>query len=300
MLPRLLLLLAVPVTFALGQSAKPAPKPDLFALRKVAARLRPLMQPKTKPESGDWLAQHFEPGQTFDVYLSSNPNRPTATRTTIYLQPIGDFTAAQEPLIDETAEFMGLYFGIPVKTLKPIGDDAIPASARRVQPRWGMKQFQTSYVLDKVLKPGRPKDAVAVLGLTATDLYPDPAWNFVFGEASLTDQVGVWSLARYGDLEKERALVLRRTLQVAIHETGHMFGISHCTAFECGMNGSNSLEESDRAPLPFCSECELKLWWNCGLDPGPRYQALVAFGERHGLERETKEWQRRLTALTAK
>jgi archaemetzincin len=258
------------------------------------------MQPKSNPEAGDWLANHFEPGQTFDQYLSSVPNRPTAMRTTIYLQPIADFTAAQEPLLDETAEFMGLYFGIPVKTRPRIGDEAIPAAARRQHPRWGMKQFYTPYLLDQVLKPGRPKDAVAVLGLTATDLFPDPKWNFVFGQASRTERVGVWSLARYGDVEKERALVLRRTLLVATHETGHMFGIAHCTAFECGMNGSNSLEESDRGPLPFCSECELKLWWNCGLDPLPRYRALVAFGERHGLERVTKEWQRRLDALTAK
>ena len=300
MLPKLLLLLATSATFALGQSATPAPKPDLFAQRKAAARLRPLMQPKAKPEPGDWLSQHFEPGQTFDVYLSSNPNRPTATRTTLYLQPIGDFTAAQEPLIDATAELMGLYFGLPVKTLPRIGDEAIPAPARRQHPRWGMKQFYTPYILDELLKPGRPKDAVAVLGLTATDLFPDPKWNFVFGQASLTDRVGVWSLARYGDVEKERALVLRRTLLVAIHETGHMFGIAHCTAFECGMNGSNSLEESDRGPLPFCSECELKLWWNCRLDPVSRYEALIAFGERHGLERATKEWQRRLGALGAK
>ena len=235
MLTRLLLLVAASVTFAVGQVPKPPAKPDLFTLRKAAARLRPLMQAKTKPEAGDWLAEHFEPGQTFDVYLSSNPNRPTAARTTIYLQPFGDFTAAQELLIDATAELMGLYFGTPVKTQKRIGDDAIPASARRLHPRWGMKQFYTPYLLDDVLKPGRPKDAVAVLGLTATDLYPDPKWNFVFGQASLTDRVGVWSLAPLWGRGKGAALqVLRRTLLVAMHETGHMFGIAHCTAFECG------------------------------------------------------------------
>jgi hypothetical protein len=81
---RLLFLLALSVTFAFGQSPKPAAKPDLFALRKAAARLRPLMEPKTKPEAGEWLAQHFEPGQTFDVYLSSNPNRPTTTKDRLH------------------------------------------------------------------------------------------------------------------------------------------------------------------------------------------------------------------------
>jgi archaemetzincin len=296
----ILLILAVLAALALGQAGKPAANPDLFAQRKSAAKLRPLMQAKTAPQDSDWLAQHPESGQTFEQYLSSQPNRPTATRTTIYLQPIGDFTKAQEPLIAETAEFMGIYFGVPVKTLAPVGDAAIPEPARRKNPLAGMKQFLTTYILNDVLMSRRPKDAVAVLGLTVTDLYPDPTWNFVFGQASLSERVGVWSLARYGDVEKEPALVLRRTLQVAIHETGHMFGIQHCTMFECGMNGSNNLAESDRAPLPFCAECELKLWWACKLDPAPRYEALVRFCKMHGLEKEEKEFQRRLEALTAK
>jgi archaemetzincin len=299
--PRLLLLvLTVFVTFALGQSEKPAARPELFALRKAASKLRPLMQAKARPVEGDWLATQHEAGQTFDQYLGSNPNRPTAGRTTIYLQPIGDFSPAQEPLIAETAEFMGLYFGILVKTLARVGDAAIPEAARRARPTFGKKQFHSLYILDSVLKPCRPKDAVAVLGLTATDLFPDPTWNFVFGQASLRERVGVWSLARYGDPEKVRPLVLRRTLQVAIHETGHMLGIPHCTAFECGMNGSNSLPESDRAPLPFCSECELKLWWACGIDPVPRHEALLQFCKKHDLAREAKEWQRRIDALSAK
>jgi archaemetzincin len=30
------------------------------------------------------------------------------------------------------------------------------------------------------------------------DLYPEPSWNFVFGQASLNERVGVYSFARYG------------------------------------------------------------------------------------------------------
>jgi len=29
------------------------------------------------------------------------------------------------------------------------------------------------------------------------DLYPDPSWNFVFGQTSLPGYVGVYSFARY-------------------------------------------------------------------------------------------------------
>jgi archaemetzincin len=297
---RRLLPLAMLATAVIAQDAKPAPAPGLAALRESAETLRSLMQEKTKPRAGDWLAEHEEPGQTFDQYMKSRPNRPTAKRTTLYIQPIGDFSQAQQQLVKDTAELMGVVFGVPVKTLDPLADAAIPDSARRTHPTWGMKQFLSTYILDEVLMPRRPADAVAVLGLTATDLFPDPAWNFVFGQASLRGRVGVWSLARYGDPEKERATVLRRTLQVATHETGHMFGIQHCTMHECGMNGSNSLPESDRAPLAFCCECELKLWWACGLDPLPRYEKLADFAKRNGLAAAEAEWRRRIKALEKK
>lgn len=274
--------------------------PDLTALQKAAETLRPLMETKTPPRDGDWLATHEERGQTFAQYARSRPNRPTAQRTTLYIQPIGEFTKAQEQLVKDTAELMGIVFGVPVTTLAALPEATIPDSARRMHPKWGGQQILSTYVLDEVLLPRRPADAVAVLGLTTTDLFPDPTWNFVFGEASLRDRVGVWSLARYGDPEKEPAQLLRRTLQVATHETGHMFGIEHCTRHECGMNGSNSLEESDRAPLAFCSECELKLWWSCKLDPLPRYEKLADFAKRKGLAKEAAEWRRRLDALTPK
>ena len=255
------------------------------------------MQKKTRPAAGDWLAEHPEDGQTFDQYLASRPNRPTAERTTLYIQPIGDFTKAQEPLVKDTAEILRIHFGVPVKVLDALPDAAIPDRARRTHPKWGMKQFLSAYILESVLLPRRPKDAVAVLGLTATDLFPQPSWNFVFGEASLGERVGVWSLARYGDVEKDYATVLRRTLQVATHETGHMFGIEHCTLHECGMNGSNNLAESDRAPMPFCSECDLKLWWACRLDPAARYTALADFAKANGLAKEEAPWRHRAEVL---
>ena len=271
--------------------------PSLQSLRSSATKLQPLMQKKTKPEIGDWLTEHHEDGQTFDQYLTSGPNRPIAGRATLYIQPIGDFSKLQVPLIKDTAEILGIHFGVPVKILDALPDSAIPDRARRIHPTWGMKQFLSTYILNDVLMRRRTRDAVAVLGLTTTDLFPQPSWNFVFGQASLSERVGVWSLARYGDAEKDYAVVLRRTLQVATHETGHMFGLQHCTVHECGMNGSNNLPESDRAPMPFCSECDLKLWWACRLDPVARYIALADFAKVRGLAKEEGEWRRRAALL---
>ena len=84
------------------------------------------------------------------------------------------------------------------------------------------------------------------------DLYPDPRWNFVFGQASLHDRVGVFSFARYDPAffgepcgNRYQQLLLRRSGRVLAHETARMFSLAHCIYFKCVMNGSNHLHESD-------------------------------------------------------
>lgn len=276
--------------------ADPGEPEPLRAIRAAGRRIAPLHRPKTPPRPGEWLDQHPEPGQTFDEYRASRPNRPTATRTTLYLQPIGRFTPAESRLLAATADLLGRFYGLPVRTLEPIGLDVVPARARRVHPEWGDRQILTSYVLD-LLRARRPPDAVAVLALTTADLWPGAGWNFVYGQASLVDRVGVWSIYRNGDPESEYPVCLGRTLKTAVHETGHMLGIWHCTAFECGMNGSNHRAESDSRPLGFCPECEMKVWWACRLDPAARYARLAEFAAAHGLVEDERHWRASLDAV---
>ncbi|XP_075949542.1 archaemetzincin-1 [Anarhichas minor] len=45
----------------------------------------------------------------------------------------------------------------------------------------------------------KPKDAFCIVGITMIDLYPKDSWNFVFGDASLSMGMGVFSFARYDD-----------------------------------------------------------------------------------------------------
>jgi archaemetzincin len=269
--------------------------PAIAHLHAAAEKIAPLHQRKKPPEARDWLASHPERGQTFEQYRHSNPNRPSKIRTTLYVQPIGEFTAAQTKLVGETAELLSRFYHVRTKVLSRIGLEVIPGDARRLSPAGDGPQILTTYVLDQVLKPLRPRDAVALLGLTTADLWPGKGWNFVFGQASLSERVGVWSLARYGRLdgtEEEARQFRRRMFKVAVHETGHMFGIAHCTVFECGMNGSNHLEEMDGRPFSFCPECVQKVWWACHADPLKRYQALADFGKQRGLETEAAFWQK--------
>jgi len=270
---------------------------DVAAYQKAAEKIRPLFSKKKPPGPFDWLASQSEAGQTFAQYLKTNPNRRTTERTKLYLQQIGNFTEEENSAVKTLSEFMGLYFGLEIEMPEKITMAKIPASAQRVFHGTKEKQFLTSHILDKILLPSRPKDAVAVLGITATDLWPGDGWNFVFGHASLENRVGVWSTRRFGDPVKEHAKHLRRVLQVAVHETGHMFGIEHCIAYECCMNGSNSLDESDRNSMVYCCECDPKLWWACKLEPAARAKALEEFSKKHSLEREAAEWGRIAKAL---
>jgi archaemetzincin len=263
-------------------------------------RLLPLHRPLGPPQPGDWLAAHAEPGQSFATYLEEDPVTARGRRRVIYVKPLGDFAGAQRKILELTREFLGLYFALPVRELAASGLDAVPASARRVHPSWGVPQILTGYVLEDVLLPALPDDAAAALALTTSDLWPGQGWNFVFGQASLRYRVGVWSIYRNGDPAKGPAdflLCLRRTLKTATHETGHMFSMRHCIAFECNMCGSNNREESDRQPLWLCPQCLAKLVWATGADPMDRFQRLEAFCAEHAMEAEAAFYARSIALL---
>lgn len=264
----------------------------LAEYREHMQKIRPLFTKKKAPGPSDWLASHKEAGQTFEQYIKINPNRPTAERTRIYLQAIGKFSKEQSEIIYVVQNFMQLVFGLEVKMLPEKGVDQFPANAQRIIPATETRQLLSTYILNQVLKPNRPADAVAVLAITNEDLWPGEGWNFVFGQASLADRVGVWSTARMGDPEKEAQIFLRRVLQVAVHETGHMFGIKHCTAYECCMNGSNHQAESDQTPLVFCVECDAKLWWACGLNVSKRAKSLHQFAIENDLKSDAAQWEK--------
>lgn len=276
-----------------GAVARPA-RATLEALRR---RLKPFQRPLGRPAPGDWLAQHREPGQTLEQYLASDPVHARGRRRVIYVQPIGEFAGKQREILSLTASFMSRYLCLEVRVARPIPLALVPAAARRHHPTWGGEQILTGYLLERVLKPRLPPDAAAYIGFTPADLWPGRGWNFVFGEASLRDRVGIWSIHRLGDPVTDFDRTLLRTIKTAVHETGHMLSMHHCTAHQCNMGGSNSLAESDRGPLGLCSECLAKLVWATGCDPAARYRGLARFFADRGMGAERKTYERLLRAV---
>ena len=58
------------------------------------------------------------------------------------------------------------------------------------------------------------------------------------------------------------------------------------------MNGANSQDEGDRAPLLFCPECDAKLCWAANIGVRPRAVKLAAFMKNAGFTKEAGLWQR--------
>lgn len=266
----------------------------------VERKLRPLADPLPAPRPGDWLAEHPEPGQTFAVYLEAHPVRKSDKLHTIYLSLVGDFTEAQRHILALTQEYLALFFDCPVKVQRQIALASIPARARRTHPSWGDQQILTGYILHEILEPERPAEALAYLALTASDLWPGKGWNFVFGEASLRQRIGVWSIYRNGHPEKDFRLCLRRTLSTASHELCHVLTMLHCTAFRCLLNGSNHQEERDARLLHLCPVCLRKLCWNLRVEPVPYLTKLNTFCQKNGLGPESAWYERAAAALAGR
>jgi archaemetzincin len=256
-------------------------------LAERIARIHPLFKTKSQPQPGDWLSEHKEAGQTYAQFRAITKAPAVESYSTLRVVPIGPLTKGQQAVLDITMDFLKPFFGLALAIDPAVPLESIPEEAQRIQYYEGPKQLLTTYLLNSVLMKRRQAKDAAVLGITASDLWPGKGWNFVFGQASLKERVGVWSMARNGDPDDRpamRKICAIRTVMTATHETGHMFGIRHCIAYECGMNGSNHSDERDQKPLEFCPECQPKLWWTLRLDPLERSRALEAVARRHGFD----------------
>src|SRR5438552_2614456 len=103
------------------------PSPDLrrTAVGDLAGLPAPLQRafapdasefdPIPPPSPHDWLAVHPEPGQTFEQFRASRPNRPAESRHIIYLQPLSEFGADRSPSVEKLREFAAAFFAMEVK-----------------------------------------------------------------------------------------------------------------------------------------------------------------------------------------
>lgn len=264
-------------------------------------------KPIRKPEPMDWLALHQEQGQTVDEYRRAlSVFKPAAQQKTLCVLPLGQFDTDNAPSLDKLREYCTAFFGMETRIMEPVALDQVPAKRRTTMNRHVEKQqLLTSDILNW-LPSRKPQDAYALIAVTMEDLYPDEKWSFVFGQAMLRGGAGVFSFARYDPAfygearnEQSRALILQRSCKVLGHEMGHMFGLRHCVFYECLMDGSNHLGETDARPMHLCPVCLRKLQMGAGFDLLKREEALLKFFEGNAMQEEAGWTRRRIEKMRA-
>jgi archaemetzincin len=244
-------------------------------------------QPLPPAGPGDWLFEHEETGQTFQQYLQYKPVRPASDKKLIYLLPIGNFKPIELQLINDTKEYLEIFFNLPAVVMSSVDNSFIPESGKRNRGD-GHTQLLTGNILNHLQK-SIPTDGIVIMAITNEDLYPSDKWNFVFGQARTKQRVGVSSVYRYidGVLDsRSYHICLERLIKTSSHEIGHMFSVQHCTHALCLMNGVNHLEEADSRPNRLCSECLKKLHWNLGFDILKREASLYDYFHSRKLDRD--------------
>ncbi|XP_043441028.1 archaemetzincin-2 isoform X2 [Prionailurus bengalensis] len=179
---------------------------------KLDARERRLLNEAFKPDhdlfgpitlhsQSDWIISHPEAPQDFEQFFS-DPYRkaPSPDKRSIYIQCIGSLGNTRI-ISEEYIKWLkgyceAFFYGLTVKLLEPVPVSATRCSFR-VNDNTQNLQIHAGHIL-KFLKKKKPEDAFCIVGITMIDLYPRDSWNFVFGQASLTDGVGIFSFARYG------------------------------------------------------------------------------------------------------
>jgi archaemetzincin len=168
-------------------------------------------------------------------------------------------------------EYASVFFGFEVslRVDAPVPDAAhIP----------GRDQHNSSMILDALAAAAAPGDPL-LLAITDVDLF-SRGTTYVFGEGNLERRVGICSLARLQS--PDEGLVRRRALRLLSHEAGHLLSIPHCIRRRCVMQGSNTLEESDRHPMEPCSQDLRKIRWSTGVDLARRGAGLRRWYDRWG------------------
>ncbi|XP_008564956.1 PREDICTED: archaemetzincin-1 isoform X2 [Galeopterus variegatus] len=257
----------------------------------------------------DWLLSYPEAPEDFETFHASLQHRKQSlARKHIYLQPID---LSEGPvgcsLLDYLRRCVEAFFlGLRVKCLPSVAATSIHCSSRPGQDSDRL-QLHTDGILS-FLKNNKPGDALCVLGLTLSDLYPHETWSFTFSKFLPGHEVGICSFARFsgeflqsGPSAPDPALVedaadgpktflqdRGRTLcfstlgmvqccKVTCHELCHLLGLGNCRWLRCLMQGTLSLDEALRRPLDLCPICLRKLQHVLGFKLIERYKRLYSW-----------------------
>lgn len=314
-------------------------------IKKELAKVHHLDLKLGPPENGFWRKYSERMGeynQTCDDYFEycdcwGIENGP------LVIQRLGTFSQCDLKIIEITADFLKVFHQVPIHygekdlTMKKLagmylqdwkpfdpktkeGKELIQTwqtlESNRIADSFPRKngQYDGEFALDMlqaVLKPEYRKkidDNCRVIALTNEDLYTPAFANFIFGLASLSSGIGIWSNSRFGNPEaspKNFEKCLFRMMKISAHEFGHIQGIPHCTDYECNIGGYMSLPELDLRPLTYCLQDSAKICSLAKISLLEYHEKLLSFFENFNAKyalncdfsKEVKTLQSRIAAL---
>jgi len=158
----------------------------------------------------------------------------------------------QKGLVSELGIALQQVFGAPA--------DVGPAQAK---PDYAFNKDRNQYHSTAMLRRldavrGRDR-ATPVLGVVDVDLFI-PDQPFVFGEADRDARAALLSVFRLKGSPDGRPVapekLLHRARAEAVHEMGHLLGLSHCNDFRCAMFLSHTAADADRKGAGLCGQCK--------------------------------------------
>ena len=115
-------------------------------------------------------------------------------------------------------------------------------------------QYDAQKILYKIHALKRSNDWRKCIGITNQDIFIDGR-NFVFGLASPTINACIVSLSRLVEHQIPTPKERERITKEIIHETGHVYGLQHCTG-SCVMAISDSIIDIDSKSSELCTKCK--------------------------------------------
>ncbi|MCI0570473.1 MAG: non-proteolytic archaemetzincin-like protein [Myxococcaceae bacterium] len=164
----------------------------------------------------------------------------------LQLVSVGDIPG---PLLRELEGPITTHLGVPVTIAK----------LALTTPAYAFNKDRQQYHCNAILRRLAPlaEPGGGVLGITDVDLFVPDAPH-VFGEADRESRTALMSLFRLrtgADME-----MLRRRAQLeALHQAGHLVGLSYCEDSRCAMFLAQTTQELDRKGPSLCNLCRNEL-----------------------------------------